>query len=72
MQPTILPFTGLLRLRQILGDKKAGTTPIIPVSRDTWYKGIKTGRYPQPVRIGARAVAWRAEDVLKLVQEGVQ
>lgn len=72
MQPTTIPLTGLLRLNQILGDKKAGITPIIPVSRDTWYKGIKSGRYPQSVRIGARAVAWRAEDVRKLAQEGVQ
>lgn len=36
---------------------------ILPVSRATFYAGIKGGRYPSPVKLGPRAVAWRLSDI---------
>lgn len=67
-----LPETGFLRLPQILGDLTASPPipPLIPVSKSTWWAGIKTGRYPKPVKIGARAVAWRVEDIRALIERG--
>lgn len=56
----------LLRLKQIIGDRKAGVPPIIPVSKSTWWAGCKTGRFPTPLRLGGCTV-WREEDVLRLV-----
>ncbi|WP_434718125.1 AlpA family phage regulatory protein [Paraburkholderia sp. A1BS-2L] len=53
----------LLRLPEVLA--------LIPVSRATWYAGIKTGRYPQPVSLGPRCSAWRASDIQRLVSQGV-
>lgn len=68
----VLPETGYLRLCQIIGDSKA-TPPIpaiIPVSRSTWWSGVKSGRYPQPVRtLGSRITAWRVEDIRTLIQQ---
>lgn len=64
-----LPEIGFLRIRQILGDPKAGTPAIYPVCRATWYAGIKAGHYPRGVRIGGRAVAWRVEDIKRLIAE---
>lgn len=58
----------LLRLKQILGDPKTGTPPIIPLKKSAWWAGIAAGRYPKPVRLGARAVAWRSSDIQKLIQ----
>lgn len=69
--PIAFPSVGLIRLRQILGDKLAGIPAIIPVSTSTWYAGVKSGRYPQPVKLGPSSVAWRAEDIRKLIDEGV-
>lgn len=43
---------------------------IIPVSRTTWLNGVKSGRYPQPVKISARTVAWRVEDIRTLIERG--
>ncbi len=40
---------------------------IFPVSRSAWLAGVKTGRYPAPVRLSARSVAWRAEEIRALV-----
>lgn len=40
----------------------------VPVSRSHWWAGIKAGRYPQPVRLSAKCVAWRSSDIRALVQ----
>lgn len=62
----ILPSTGFLRLAQIIGTR--GQTPIIPVSKSSWWAGVKAGRYPKPVKLGARTTAWRAEDIRALIE----
>jgi prophage regulatory protein len=33
------------------------------LSRSSIYNAIQEGRFPRPVKIGKRAVAWRAEDI---------
>lgn len=66
-----LPETGFLRLTQIIGDSTAEPPipAIIPVSKSTWWAGVRTGRYPQPIRtLGARITAWRVEDIRALIQ----
>jgi prophage regulatory protein len=39
----------------------------IPISKTTWWDGIKAGRYPKGVKLGARATAWRVEDIRALI-----
>jgi prophage regulatory protein len=54
-----LPETGFLRIKDII----APCGPI-PVSKSTWWAGVKSGRFPQPVRsLGDRITAWRVEDI---------
>ena len=53
----------LLKLKAVLS--------LIPVSRSSWYQGIKTGRYPAPVKLGPRAAAWRASEINLLIENGV-
>jgi len=67
-----LPETGYLRLSQIVGKPAKGDEPaipaIFPVCRSTWWAGVKTGRYPQPVNLGDRITAWRVEDIRALIE----
>ena len=65
-----LPETGYLRLHQIIGNphKPDTSPPIIPVSKSTWWAGIKTGRYPKPVKLGPRTTAWRVEDIRAFIE----
>jgi prophage regulatory protein len=49
----------LLRLRQVL--------QLVSVSRSTWLAGVKTGRFPAPVKNG-RCVFWKAETILALLE----
>ena len=51
--------TGFLRLPEVLR--------LIPVSKSTWWAGIKTGRYPRGVKLSARTTAWKAEDIHELL-----
>jgi prophage regulatory protein len=64
-----LSNTGFLRIWQIVGDKKANppVEPLIPVGKSTWWQGVKSGKFPQPVKLGARTTAWRVEDIRKLM-----
>jgi prophage regulatory protein len=41
----------------------------IGLARSAIYQAIKDGRFPKPVRIGARAVAWRHQDVERWIAE---
>lgn len=69
-----LPETGYLRLSQIVGKPGTDTTPAIPaiypVCRSTWYAGVKSGRYPRPVKLGERCTGWRVEDIRALIEQG--
>lgn len=59
-QCTSIPDIGFLRLPDVLR--------LYPVSRSTWWAGVRAGRYPQPVRIGERCTAWRSEDIRALIE----
>ena len=65
-----LPETGYVRLPQIIGDSKAKPPipPVIPVSKSTWWQGIKDCRFPKPVKLGPRTTAWRVEDIRALIE----
>jgi len=63
------PEIGYLRLAQIVGNKKAGILAIIPVSKSTWWAGVKSGRYPSPVKLSERCTAWRVEDIRDLIEQ---
>jgi predicted DNA-binding transcriptional regulator AlpA len=60
-----LPKAGFVRLSDIL--RPVGP---IPVSKSTWWAGVKDGRYPQPVKLGPRITAWRVEDIRGLIESG--
>jgi predicted DNA-binding transcriptional regulator AlpA len=66
---TALPETGFLRLPHIIGDPKADPPipALIPISRSSWWQGVKDGRYPAAVKIGPRCTAWRIEDIRALI-----
>jgi len=66
---TPLPPTGFLRLHQIVGDAKRGISAIIPVSKSTWWVGVRDGRYPKPVKLSKRCTAWRVVDICTLIEE---
>ncbi len=57
------PRTGLVRLQQIL----APVGPI-PVSKSTWWQGVRDGRFPKPIKLGPRTTVWKAEEIRALYE----
>jgi len=57
----VWPEEGLVRLPDVL--------QVIPVSRSTWLRGVHSGRYPSPKRIGLRAVAWDVTELRRCLEE---
>lgn len=66
-----LPKVGYLRLKQILGHPQAKPPimPLISVAKATWWRGVKTGRFPQPIKIGKRITVWKAEDIYNFLKK---
>ncbi|NOU20752.1 MAG: AlpA family phage regulatory protein [Methyloglobulus sp.] len=62
-----LPETGFLRIWQIVGNKKTNTPALIPISRSSFLVGVKSGKYPKPVKLTERTTAWRVEDIRELI-----
>ena len=58
--PLTLPEAGLVRLPQILS--------VFPISKSSWWAGVKEGRYPASIKHG-RCTFWRAEDIHTLLAE---
>ena len=55
-----LPKEGFVRLPQVLA--------VIPFSKTQFWEGIKTGKYPSPIKLGPRTTAWRVEDIRGLIE----
>ena len=64
---TLQPPEGLMRISSIL----APNGPI-PISKSAWWAGVKSGRFPKPIKLGPRTTAWRAEDIQALILEGAE
>lgn len=64
-----LPTTGFVRLWQIIGDKKRNIPAALPISRSAFLNGIKSGKYPKPIKLGARTNAWRVSEIRALLEK---
>jgi prophage regulatory protein len=69
--PYQLPETGYLRIWSIVGDPKAEPPipAILPISRTSFLNGVKSGKYPKPIKLGERTTAWKVSDIRDLVEQ---
>jgi predicted DNA-binding transcriptional regulator AlpA len=64
-----LPETGYVRLSQLVGNPNVDppVPPIIPISKSTWWAGVKSGVFPRPIKLSPRITVWRVEDIRALI-----
>lgn len=55
-----VPPTKYLRLPQVL--------EIFPVSKSSWWAGVKSGKYPKSVKLGCRTTAWSSLAISELIE----
>jgi len=56
-----IPEQGFLRLKQVL--------QIIPVGKSTWWAGVKSGRFPQPTKLGPKTTVWSASSIREFIAQ---
>ena len=54
-----LPSEGYARLPQILA--------VIPISKSSWWAGVKSGKYPAAKKLGPRTTVWAVSDIRALI-----
>lgn len=61
----------LLRIWDIIGrpgsKDRPAIKPLIPISKSTWWSGVKEGRFPRPTKLGSRVTVWRASEIRELI-----
>lgn len=61
MQDDFLPSIGFIRLNTVL--------KYIPISKTAWFKGIKQGIYPKPIKLSTRSSAWDVVLIRQLIAD---
>ena len=56
-----IPETGFVRISQIL--------EVIPLGKTSWWAGVKSGRFPKPIKLTKQCTAWKAEDIRELIKQ---
>ena len=59
IQTLRLPETGFIRLQEVL--------TFIPVGKSTFWAGVKSGKYPTPIKLSSQVTVWRCEDIRELI-----
>lgn len=59
-----LPKEGFVRLSQFLGRGRA-----LPIGRSTWWAGVKSGRFPPPIKLLPGVTVWRVEDIRAVIEQ---
>jgi prophage regulatory protein len=59
------PSDALVRIGKIVGPNG-----LIPVSRSSFYQGIRDGIYPRAVRLGKRTSVWRMSELMRVIERG--
>lgn len=55
-----LPDNAIIRLPDVLR--------LYPVSKSTWWQGVKDKKFPAPISLGLRARGWRLGSILALIK----
>ena len=48
--------------------RRPRVTELTGLPRSTMYQQIKDGKFPAPVKLGARAVGWRESDIASWIE----
>ena len=58
----------LLRINQIVrADRNSSNTGLLPICKSTWWAGVQSGAFPQPIKIGAKCTCWKKSDIDQII-----
>jgi len=62
----------LLRISDICRDPKRGYPGILPMTRSAFLTAVEDGYIPKGLKLGAKVIAWKSEDIARIAREGVK
>jgi prophage regulatory protein len=65
----VLPDEGFLRLWQIIGCKRRGVPPLLPMSESGWHRKQAEGVFPKGIRISARTRVYPVAEIRQLIAD---
>lgn len=60
VQPAQLTPGRLLRINQFI-------PYFLPIAKSVFWAGVKTGKYPQPIKLSERITCWKSEEIMALL-----
>lgn len=42
---------------------------LLPIGKSTWYRGVKEGKYPKGIILGARTIVWPRAEIMALLKQ---
>jgi prophage regulatory protein len=67
-QKITLPEIGFVRIDVLVNNPKKNTHGVMGIGRTTWLEGVKSGKYPKPIKIG-RSTLWKVEQIRELIEK---
>lgn len=72
LEDAIMPTTTaanerLLKLPDVIGDRRRGIVGLLPMSRSKFYAGIQSGLFPAPLHIGCGSF-WKLSAIMKIIE----
>lgn len=63
MSSEVIASRTYLRVSDIARGPDRERPYVLSISRATWWKWVKDGKAPQPIKLSARCTVWRSADV---------
>jgi len=67
--PSVETPSRQLLLAELTIFRESQVRSLLKLSHSTLYSMMKEGNFPRPIPIGARAIGWRAKDLLRWLKE---
>jgi prophage regulatory protein len=58
-----------VRITEICGDRRKGIEPLVSVSKSYWWKGVRTGQFPAPIKLSPRVSVWRYSEIQDFIRK---
>lgn len=56
-----------VRLKEIVGDRKAGVRGIVPISPAHVWALVKIGKFPKPIKLSEKCTVWKLSEILRFM-----
>lgn len=61
-----------IRLKELIGNRKAGEIGIVQISRSHLFDLVKAGRFPKPIKLSEKCTVWKLSEIMQFLDSIAQ